>query len=63
MLQLGRFVCRVGAKNLLKALAYSVADRSAGLVIEWLNLVCGETFHDRFRALTDDVSGDGISSH
>jgi len=34
-----RFVRKVGAKNLLEALAHGIADRSAGLVIERLNVI------------------------
>ena len=41
MLQTRRMVRRVGAKNLLEALADGIADRSAGLVIERLNVICG----------------------
>jgi hypothetical protein len=62
MLQMGRMVRRVGAKHLLQAFAYGIADRSAGLAIERFNVICGWTFHGRFRALTKVGSGDGISS-
>jgi hypothetical protein len=41
MLQMGRMVRRVEAKKLLQAFAYGIADRSAGLVIEWFNVICG----------------------
>jgi hypothetical protein len=41
LLQTGRMVRRVGAKNLLEALAHGIADRSAGLVIERFKVICG----------------------
>lgn len=43
---------RLWPKNLLETLANSVADRSAGLVIELFDVVCVWVFHDQFRALT-----------
>jgi len=55
-------VRRVRTKNLLEALTDGIADRSAGLVIERFNVICGYTFHDQFRALTIVGSGDGIPS-
>jgi len=41
MLQMRRSLGRVRAKNLLEALSHGVADRSAGLVIERFNVICG----------------------
>jgi hypothetical protein len=38
---------------LLEAFAHSIADRSAGPVIERFGVVCVWTFHDQFRALED----------
>jgi hypothetical protein len=47
---MGRHIRRVGPKNLLKALAYGIADRSAGPAIERFDFICVWTFHERFRA-------------
>jgi hypothetical protein len=40
-LQMRGLIRRVGAKNLLEALAYGIADRSAELVIERFDVICG----------------------
>jgi hypothetical protein len=49
MLEIGRHP-RIRPQRLLEALAHSVADRSAGPVIERFGVVCVWTFHDQFRA-------------
>jgi hypothetical protein len=40
MLQMGRHARRVRTKDLLETLTHGIADRSAGPVIEWFDVVC-----------------------
>ena len=49
MLQMRRMVGRVGAKNLLETLAHGIADRSAGLAIDWFAVVGDSAIHGWFR--------------
>jgi hypothetical protein len=46
---------RIRTQRLLETFAHSVADRSAGPVIERFNVVCVCIFHDRFRVLTMSI--------
>jgi hypothetical protein len=50
MLQMGGCFRRVSTENLLKTLAYGIADRSAGSLIKLFDVICIWTFHDQFRA-------------
>jgi hypothetical protein len=40
MLQMGRHARQVRTKDLPETLAHGIADRSAGPVIEWFDVVC-----------------------
>jgi hypothetical protein len=51
MLEVGRQARGLQAKALLQPFAYCVADRSAGLAIDWFAIVSDSAVHDEFRFL------------
>jgi hypothetical protein len=51
VLEMGRHAQGIRTQDLLETLAYRVADRAAGLVIERFEFLSQWTFHDPFRVL------------